>query len=204
MNINPFSSGFYQNPADDAMGIMNGIPDTIKPYYDPYINAGKNSLSILQDQYSSLLNDPSALMSLLGGKFSESPGYKFQYDQGMNAANAAAASGGFAGTPQHQFNASSLAQNFANKDYYDYLDRTLGLYNTGLRGYGDINQMGYNASNELANSLANLDMNKANMSYLGQSNQNQANSDLFSTILSGATSLGSWLYNRRNPQRNTL
>ena len=191
MNLNPFSGGSYKNPADDAMKYLEQIPGEVKPYYDPYINAGGSSLDQLMQQYNMLVNNPGNLMSSIGEGFTQSPGYQFQYNQGMNAANAAAASGGMLGTPYHQNQAASISSNLANQDFYNYLQTALQQYNAGLKGYEGINSMGYNASNELANTIGNNRLNQANMSYLGTSNQNQANADAFKALLGGGATVAS-------------
>lgn len=162
------------NPADAAMGYFDQVPGTIKPYYDPYINAGKDALGTLQGQYNTLLNDPNSLMAKLGGGFQQSPGYQFQKNEAMNAANNAAASGGMLGTPYHQQQAAGMVNNLANQDYYNFLNNSMGLYGKGLSGYEGINQTGYNASNELAGSLASNLMNQGQLAYQGQASSNEA------------------------------
>lgn len=183
MNLDPF----YKNPASSAMNYFNQVPGTITPYYQPYIDSGNQSLNTLMSQYNKLLSNPQAILSLAGNGYQQSPGYKYQYNQGMNAANAAAASGGMLGTPQHQQDAAAMSENLADKDYQQYLQENLGLYGQGLQGMSGINSMGYNASNELANALAANLMNQGNMAAWGQENQNQANSD----FLGGLIGLGS-------------
>lgn len=181
----------YKNPADAAMPYLNQIPGTIKPYYDPYIQAGQQSLGDLMTQYGQLMNDPGQKFAQLGQGFQQSPGYQFQYNQGMNAANSAAQAGGMAGTPYHQQNAANMASNLANQDFYNYMGNIQGLYGQGLQGASGINQMGYNASNELAQSLAAALMNQGGMAYAGQNNQNTANSARMSNIWGGAGALAS-------------
>lgn len=161
------------NPADAGMGYLDQVPGTISPYYQPYIDAGQQSLSTLMGQYNNLLNDPGAVMNNAAKGFNQSPGYQFQYNQAMNASNGAAAAGGFLGTSNHQGDASARASNLANQDYYNYMGNALNMYNTGLSGMGGINQMGYGASNELAQSLAANLQSQAGMAYKGQENANE-------------------------------
>lgn len=185
MNIDPF----YSNPADSAMGYMNQIPSTITPYYQPYVDAGQQSLNTLMGQYNTLLSNPSSVMNSVGSGFQQSPGHQYQLNQGMNAANSAASAGGMLGTPYHQQQAASTAEGLANQDYYNYVDHGLGLYNQGLSGMSGINQMGYGASNELASSLAASLMNQGNMAYAGQANQNAANGNFLNTAIGLGTAL---------------
>lgn len=179
----------YKNPADAAMPYFNQIPGTITPYYQPYINAGNQALSTLMKQYQTLLSNPDAIMKLAGSGFQSSPGYQYQYNQGMNAANQAAASGGMLGTPYHQQDAANMASNLANQDYYNYLNHALGLYNTGLSGEQGINEMGFKASDSLASGLASNLSNEAGLAYQGQMNNNQHSSDMWHTILGGLSGL---------------
>jgi len=48
---------------------------------------------------------------------------------------------------------------FANKDLGDYMNRVMGVYQTGLQGLGGLNRMGFQASTGLAGNLANVLMN---------------------------------------------
>src|SRR6266852_1856800 len=89
----------YDNPSEGAMPYLNQIKDTMTPYYDPYINAGKQALPTLQSQYQQLLSDPTALLRSIGGQYQQSPGYQFQVDQMTRGANQAAAAAGMSGSP---------------------------------------------------------------------------------------------------------
>lgn len=206
--------GGGDNPYDAASEYYNKIPSTISPYFNPYINAGRGALSQLQGQYGNLLgnysgvqgqynqlmNDPNAFISKIGAGYKQSPGFQWQMNQGMNAANNAAAAGGMAGSPQHQQQASTMAEGIANQDYYNYMRQAMGAYNTGLSGnvglYGagmsglqGINQMGYGASNELGNDLASSLMNQGNLAYSGQAAQNQSNGSNWGDIFGGLAAM---------------
>ncbi len=179
------------NPADAGMDYLKQIPDVLKQYLSPYMDAGHTSLDKLMGQYGNLVDDPSAVMNKIGGSYQQSPGYQFQYNQGMNATNSAAASGGMLGTPYHQQMANSMSQNVANQDYYNYMNHALGLYGQGLSGYQGINQMGYNASDSMAQGMSANLMNQANMAYLGQANQNKSNADRFNSVIGGIGGIAS-------------
>jgi hypothetical protein len=192
------AGGGYTNPAQPGMEYLNQIPGAVKPYYDPYINAGKESLASLMAQYGQLVSNPGERYSQLGQGFQESPGYQFQYEQGMNAANSAAAAGGMAGTPYAQQNAATFSSQLANQDYYNYMNQVLGLYNTGLGGQSGINQMGYGASDAMANQLSSSLMNQAGMAYQGANNQNAANQAGNSNLLQmGGAALGAFFSDER-------
>lgn len=177
MYLNIFKSPKMNNPADEGMKYLDKIPGTISPYYNPYINAGNESLGSLMNQFNDLLSNPGSSMNKIGLGYQQSPGYQFSLDQATNAAKMAAASGGMAGSPMHQNEAASIATNYANQDYYNWLSRALQMYFAGLSGQQDIMHTGYGASNELANSLGNNLMNQANMAYKGVENANQMKAD---------------------------
>jgi hypothetical protein len=76
-----FLDDLFPNPADEAGKPLGKIAGTIKPYYQPYINAGENSLnnskarfgnlsssgaqSSLEDIFSQLSSDPNAFIQKL-------------------------------------------------------------------------------------------------------------------------------------------
>lgn len=210
--------GGDDNPYDAAKKYYNQIPGTIKPYFQPYINAGQDALGKLQGQYGNLLgnyngiqgqynqlmNDPNGFLNKIGSGYQQSPGFQWQMNQGMNAANNAAAAGGMAGSPQHQQQAATMAEGLANQDYYNYLNKALGMYGLGLQGntnlYGaglsglqGLNLMGYNASDQLAGGLANALMNQGNLAFAGSAAQNQSQGDMWGDLMGGAASLAAFL-----------
>ena len=65
--------GKYKNPADAGIGYMDQMPGEISKYLDPYINAGKNALPGLQDQYGKLMNDPGGRLNEIGTGLSSIP-----------------------------------------------------------------------------------------------------------------------------------
>lgn len=199
--------GGGRDPYKQANKYWGQIPGQTQPYYDPYINAGKNALGQLQgeygnllggrqglqDQYNQLMNDPSGIINKIGGQYQQSPGYQFQMDQAMNAATNAAASGGMAGSPQHQQQAATLASNIANQDYQNYLNQGLGLfgqglqgnmgmYGAGLAGMGGLNQMGYGASDQMARIIADMLSQQGQGAFAGQAAKNQAKGQMWGNL----------------------
>jgi hypothetical protein len=146
---------------DKAMEYANRVPGTVTPIYQPYMEAGQQAMGQLMPQYGQAINDPSQIQQRLGQGFEQSPGYEFNYNQSMNAANQAAGAGGMLGTPAHQQQAAELASQLANQDYANYYGRNENLYNQGLEGMGNINTMGYGASTNLADTLSQNIMNQA-------------------------------------------
>ncbi len=181
------------NPADAGNEYLQKIPGMIKPYYDPYINAGKDTLKDLISQYSGLMKDPGSILSQLGKGYTKSPGYEFQRTEGLQGINNAAAAGGMLGTGQHQQQAGELATNLANQDFNQYLAKVLGLWGTGLQGKENINKMGFDASTGLAGNLASNMMSQGQLAYEGQAGSNKFWSDLIGQGIgwaSGGSSMG--------------
>lgn len=177
-----------KNPADAAMPYLNQIPGMMQGYYSPYINNGMQDMGMLQGQYNTLINDPGSLMKSIGAGFQASPGYQYQVDQATQAANNSAAAGGMVGSPAAQKFIANQVNGLASQDYNNYMNQALGLYGMGMNGLQQGNQMGYNASNSLAEALAQNSMNQANLAYQGQINQNQSQGGLWGDIgsLAGA------------------
>lgn len=169
-----FGMSQYQNPADSGMPYLNQISQQLPSYFQPYMNAGANALPQLQQQYGQLLNNPGAVMNKIGAGFQQSPGYQFQTQQALGAANRAAAAGGMLGTPAEQQNIAGVTNQLANQDYYNYLNHGIGMYGMGLNGMNDMAHMGYGASANLGEDLSNTLMSQANLAYAGQANQNQS------------------------------
>ena len=162
------------NPADAAGEYLDKIPETLKPYYQPYIDAGLKAMGIGEEEYSKLISDPSAMYNKIAQGYQESPGFAFEEDQAMRGIQNAAAAGGMTGTPEHQQMAGQMAQNLASKDFNNYLSRALGLYGQGLSGMSGITGLGYQASSGLADNLASALISQSQAAYAGQQGQNQA------------------------------
>lgn len=183
----------YTNPADAAMPYLEEIPGTITPYYQPYIDSGNQALQTLMQQYMALIQNPGSTMNNMGSGYQQSPGYQYDMNAAMNASNSAAAAGGMLGTDAHQTQSATMAADIANQDYWNYMNHVLGLYGQGMSGMQGINQMGYGASNELAQSLANVLMTQGGLAYAGQNNQNMANAQKSNWIAQMASALAGGL-----------
>lgn len=177
---NAFSN---KNPAKGAMKYLNQVPGVAQSYYDPYINAGKNALPTLQQQLQSLISNPTALMKMIGSQYQQSPGYQFEVDQATKAANQAAAAGGMAGSPAEQQALAEVIQGISSRDYNNFLNQGIGLYNQGLAGEEGINEMGYKATNNLVQQIIDSILSKAKLSYAGQVNKNESSGGIFGPLL---------------------
>jgi hypothetical protein len=203
--------GIFQpppNPADGAMPYLNQIGGMLPQYFQPWMNAGKQALPQLQQQYGSLLgqgsqlqneygqmaSDPTGVMNRMGSTFQQSPGYQFQANQAMGAANRAASAGGMIGTPAEQQSIASTVGGLANQDYYNYLNHGMSmmgqglqgasnLYGMGLQGEQQLAGMGYDASKSLGEDLSSALMSQAQLAYSGQSDVNQGRFGMLGSVM---------------------
>ena len=171
--------GIFGNPANAAMPYLNQIQGTITPYLQPYSQYGQDTLPMLMGQYGNLINNPGQFLNQMGQNFQQSPGYQFQVNQALGAANRASAAGGMAGSPMEQQNIAGTVNQLANQDYYNWLNHAAGMYGMGLQGLQGMGQQGLQAGSELSSDLAQALMSKANLAYAGQANQNQMYGNLF-------------------------
>lgn len=170
------------DPAKEAMKYVKEIYPTVSPYYQPYIQTGQRTLPMLESKYAQLLSDPNSVMAMLGAGFQQSPGYNFNYRQNMNAVNQAAAAGGMVGTQAHQQQAGEMASQLANQDFYNYLGNVRSLYDTGLSGMGGLNNMGFQASQGLADILAQSLLQQAQLSAQSAMYKNQQSGGIIGGI----------------------
>jgi hypothetical protein len=166
MAIGGVLGSLFGNQAPDYSNVesqLQQIPGTITPYFQPYIQAGEQSLGGLQQQLTGLLQDPGALMQSLGAGYRTSPGMQQSMMQATEAANRAAAAGGQLGAPGVQAAIAKQVQGMGEKDYGDYLNRVLGLYGTGVSGLSGLTQLGAGMSRGLAEDLAQARMSQAGL-----------------------------------------
>lgn len=151
---NIFNKG--KTPYDVTSEAYGKIPGATQQYFQPYMGAGQNALAQLMGQYGQLTGSTGDVYNKLASGYQESPGFKQQLQKAMGAAGSAQAAGGMLGTPASTMQSANIASDISAKDFGDYMSRMTGLYNTGLSGLGDINQMGYGASTNYADMLANI------------------------------------------------
>lgn len=180
--------GGGKNPADVANKYISQIPGQTKEYYSPYMEAGKGAMSNLQNQYKDLLSGN--VQNALGANYQQSPGYKFKLNQALTAGQNASNAGGRAGTPMAQQDQMEVANGLASQDYGDYIKNQLSLYGIGLGGNEKLNQQGFQANQDYANTLANTLGQQASYGYAGQAGKNQSKALGMSNLFSGLGMLG--------------
>jgi hypothetical protein len=74
------------------------------------------------------------------------------------------------------------ATGMANQDYYHYLNHALNMYGQGLQGLQGQQNLGYDASNQLAQGLAQNYYNQGNLAADKSQYGNNQNTGLWSSI----------------------
>lgn len=179
----------WKNPYDAASGSIEGIPDMLKGYYNPYIEMGQRQIPGLEQSFGQLAQDPGGMLNRLGQGYQQSPGFDFAKQQAEQAAGHAQAAGGMAGTPQHQQISADMISGLASKDYNQWMQNALGMQGMGLAGQQGLLNTGFQGTNELAQSLGNTQLTKALMQMMSTNMQNQHNEGGLGALLGGGLQL---------------
>lgn len=196
----------YDNPADSAMPYLEEIPGTVTPYYNPYIKLGQGAARTSAPIYYQRATDPNAAYEQLTAGYEPSAQYQYNQQQAMAQQQAAANSGGFAGTSYDQANQAATNQGLLSQDEQQYYNNQLGLQNSGLNAGMDYYNTGYQASNTLATMLGQNLAAEAGLQYQGTAfedqmkaqQRNNRNSLLGTTIGAGFGWAGSGGGNNNN------
>jgi hypothetical protein len=191
--FNPANIGALGGSAAGIFSKLFGGGDKHDPYkeakpfleegYNPYIAEGHAIDPRLHDEYMRLLENPSGFLDKIGSGYKQSPGYQFNLNQQLNAAQNAAAAGGMAGSAANQYASQEVAHGLADQDYYNYIKEALGLHGKGLGGLEGISKRGFEASTGKADRASAL-------AYANATNKNKEDSDFWSGLFkTGAAAL---------------
>lgn len=186
-----FLSGLFgggKNPADAGMPYLDQIPGATQPYYQPYIDQGRQAGKNLTGQYDQMTQNPGEFYNNLGKGYKESPGYQFKLQQALQSANNASAAGGMAGSAQHQQFATQIGNDVANQDYQEYINHMMNIFGQGQQGQQKFQEQGFNASQGYGNIVGDTLGRKAQLGYEGQASRNANQSGLFGNIAGVASS----------------
>lgn len=179
----------WDNPAEAAMPYLNQIPDVLKGYYTPYIEAGSRALPTLESTYGNLLTNPGGTLNTIGAGFKKSPGFDFALKTALNSANNKYGASGMSLSPEHTQYNMGLATNLANQDFYNWLTNAMGLYGKGLAGEENLYGKGFEASTGLADNLASILALQSKLGYEGANAENQHEGGGWGSLLGGVGSL---------------
>ena len=163
--------------------------DILKQYLGPFAQYGIEQLGPLTQQFTGMAQQPGQSVAQLGAGFQQDPGYQFNLQQAMNAANQAAAAGGMAGTPAAQQQAATAAGNVANQAYQQYLQNVMGQQQAGLQGLTGLQSQGAQAAVGLGGDLASIMQAQAKAEQAAQQARAQSGGGLFGGLLGAASNI---------------
>lgn len=181
MPLRGFGIG-QRDPAKDANRYLDKIPGIGHDIYDPFINQGREAGGILKDQYGRML-DPSKFMDDIMKNYKMSEGATYKRDLLGKGIGSAAAAGGFAGTPEHQREYGSMADEIMSGDMQQYLENALGIHGRGISGEQDFYNKGFGASGSLADMLAGVLGSKAGLSFQSGTQKNMNEQALMQALM---------------------
>lgn len=164
---------FGGDSGPDPMSYLSQIPDAVKPYIEPYTKSGESALGPLAEQYGQLMQDPSAVMNKIGASYKQSPGFQFALNQALQGAGHSAATGGMAGSPMAQQQAEQIGTKLGQQDYYNYLQKAMGMYGQGLQGMQGLAGMGLEGARGLTDDIAQALAAEAQARQAEQASHNQ-------------------------------
>jgi hypothetical protein len=170
-----FLFGNGENPADEASPYLDQIPGETRKNLQPWADYGM-----------SLTQNPGGRLNQIGQDYKQSPGFQFALQQALQGGNHAAAAGGMAGSPQHEFQNMATATGLASQDYNDWMKNALGLHNEGY-------QQGQTASTNINDQIIQALAAKSGLAYKGAAQQNQGFASNLGNVLQGAGSLAAFL-----------
>lgn len=181
-----FSSifGGGDNPAGSAMPYLNQVENTVKPYYDPFIQQGQQAYNTMNPQLSQMTSNPTAFLDALMKNYQPSQGYQMKRDEMSRAAGNTAAAGGQRGSMYDINQQARLDDVLMGEDMQQWLQNVMGIQNTGLSGMSNLYNTGYDASKSLSGDLANVLGTKGQLAFQGQRESNQQSNDWMNAALS--------------------
>jgi hypothetical protein len=190
----------YKNPADAAMPYLEQVPDTVTPYYTPYRQMGMGAAALSFPQYGRMSVDPEGYYADIMGGYTESPGAQYQQQQLQKSMSGTSAAGGYTGTPYDQQQQAEQIQGIISRDQQQYLNNILGIQKTGLGGEQHFFDVGYSASDTLAQMLASNLAQEAGVAFEGQQYENymksQERNNMMKALTTGA-GVGGGIYAAR-------
>lgn len=154
------------------------IIDRIDPFYQGGIQANQ-----LQNHLLGFGEAPEGYQG-----FQASPGYQYQFDQGMAAVNALAGARGGLDSGATLQALQDRGTQLANQDFYNYLGNVMGVSNQGVGAAGLQATAATNAATGVSNALGNIGN--------AQSAAATAQGNIFNNTLGDIS--GIWQYQRQS------
>lgn len=163
----------WKNPGDSSMDYLNQIPDEVRKYLEPYMNAGQQALPGMQKEFGESMSNPGGRANEIGEGYRQSPGFDFAMKQALKARQNAASAGGFAGTPAHEQYAMQTATGLADQDYNQWMQNALNLHGQGVMGNMGLYQTGAQSANNMAQMIQDALTKQAENKWSSQQEANK-------------------------------
>lgn len=134
--------------AERSLQLQRDIFNQTTENFAPYRNAGKQGLNAFLYEMG-LAAKPNTFYK----GFQETPGYKFQFDQGTQAVNALAGARGGLNSGRTMQELTGFGQGLASQEYGKHLDRLTGITNMGTSAAANQASAGQNYANNAGNAL---------------------------------------------------
>lgn len=182
--VSSFSGG-GNSPSNSAMPYLDQAENTLKQYYDPYIQQGQQAYNTVNPQLTGMASNPTEFLNALMKSYQPSQAYQLKRDEMSRAAGNTAAAGGQRGS-QYDINQQvRLDDILMGEDMQKWLQNVLGIQNTGLSGMSNFYNTGYDASKSLSGDLSNILGTKSQLAFQGQRENNQQQNDILGGLLGG-------------------
>lgn len=172
-----FGGGDMEDPSAAASSYFEQIPGRVTPYYQPFIESGKQASDVANPIYGRMAQDPSEFLNAIMRNYSPSEGYKFKEKHLGQKLSNTAAEGGYAGTPYSQLEQGDLINGLLGTDMQQFLQNILGIQGGGLQGQENRIGRGYEASGNLANILGQNLASQGQYAFHGAQQRNQNSMD---------------------------
>lgn len=146
--------------ADQSAAVQREALTALRGDLEPYRAAGVPALGGMQDAAG--LGGPDGYARALAA-FQSSPGYQFQFDEGMRAVNNGAAAQGMSNSGATMKALQARGQQLANQDFGQYYSRLAGLAQIGQSSAAQVGAAGMQAAGGIANTLTSAGTAQANI-----------------------------------------
>lgn len=147
-----FFDDLFGNQSDAFDDYENQMRDAAQRY-QPWVDRGNQAGSRVFDEYGRLISNPNAVQDQVAAGFNMSPYQQYLLDQITKRMNYNSANTGMTGSGAADRALAAEINNMTGQFENDYINRGLGLYNTGLQGMAGLNEMGLRALDPQSNLL---------------------------------------------------
>lgn len=137
----------------EALGLQRDAMGLARQDLAPYREVGVPALGAMQNAAG--VNGPAGHAQALQD-FQASPGYQFQFDEGMRAVNAGAAAQGMSNSGATLKALQARGQQLANQDFSQYYNRLAGLAQIGQASAAGTASAGIQSANAQGNILGGM------------------------------------------------